>query len=210
MKKSRTKSQAPLISFEGGEGCGKSTQIALLEKNLRKRGFSVQLTREPGGTKLAEKIRELFKAHSMEALTELFLIEAARCEHVEKLIRPALREGKIVLCDRFQESSLVYQTRSGIPESLVRSLNTLATSGLKSSLIFFFDLPIEELRNRLRSRKKGDRFDDADETFHKKTREAYLRLFKKQKRPKVIHIDATQPIEVIESLILKETLRKLG
>lgn len=201
-----------LVSFEGGEGAGKSTQIELLAKRLKRENYPFIVTREPGGSKLGEKIRKLFKGNEMSALTELFLVEASRADHVQNVIRPALAAKKIVLCDRFQESSLVYQTRKGIDIALVRKLNEIATNGLTSDLIFYLDLPDTEIKKRLTKRqkdKKSDRFDRAELSVHQKIRAAYLELIKSQTKPPIIQISSMFPKKEIHEQIYTQLVSKL-
>src|SRR4051794_21042564 len=118
------------VTFEGTEGAGKSTLIRALARLLEKDGEAVVVTREPGGNPVAEKIREVILSEGMDPWAELFLYEAARAEHLAKVIRPALASGKIVLCDRYADSSLAYQAHArGLPWKAVKSLNRIATQG---------------------------------------------------------------------------------
>lgn len=175
------------ITFEGGEGLGKSTQISLLAKQLRKLGAKVIVTREPGGTPEAEKLRRILKEEPLSPLAEVFVVEASRAEHVEKLIEPALKRGMIVLCDRFQESTLVYQGLvQGISQKLIQQANRMATSGLSPNRIILLDGGTQRLRNR----SKKDKFDSAGQKFHRDVRKAYLKLAKTSPRWRIF--DAEQ------------------
>jgi dTMP kinase len=200
-------SKGLLISFEGGEAVGKTTQIELLHQRLTRLGYQVVLTREPGGTELAEKIRVLFKQHPMDPLSELFLVEASRAEHVRTVIQPALKRGAIVLCDRFQESSLVYQgmvRKLGL--KLVENLNRLATDGLRSDLILWLDIPLKTLQSRLHSKVQSDRFDHAKMSFHEKILRYYRSLGRKRSWKK---FDGTLAPEELHELIFAEVSKLL-
>ena len=177
-------SNGRFITFEGGEGTGKSTQIALLADWLRAIGRTVLVTREPGGTPVAEAIRTVLLDPSLEpdGLTELFLLEAARRDHVERVVRPALDRGDVVLSDRYADSSTVYQGMvRGIGVERVEELNRIATEGLDPDLTLVLDLEPEAGLRRARSRNEaGDgsetRLDDEPAAFHREVREGFLRL----------------------------------
>jgi len=195
------------ITFEGGEAVGKTTQIQLLHERLQSLGHQVILTREPGGTALAEKLRVLFKQHPMEPTTELLLVEAARAEHVRTVIEPGLREGKVVLCDRFQDSSLVYQGLvRGLGLKLVEKLNKIATGGLKPDQILWLDIPLKVLQKRLSSKKESDRFDHAEVGFHEKILKYYRRLGKARRWAR---FDGTLPPAELHELIFAQINRLL-
>lgn len=172
------------ISFEGGEGTGKSTQIDLLAAELRRRGHAVRVTREPGGTPVAEAVRAVLldPALAPDGLSELFLLEAARRDHVERVIRPALARGEVVLCDRFADSSLVYQGMvRGVGLDRATQLNAIATGGLEPDLTFVLDLDHEAAVGRARSRNAsgggdGSRLDDEPAAFHRRVRDGFLEL----------------------------------
>jgi dTMP kinase len=172
------------ISFEGGEGTGKSTQIERVAVLLRDRGHDVVVTREPGGTALAESVRALLldPAHHLDGVTEIFLLEAARHDHVERVIRPALERGAVVLCDRFADSSWVYQgVVRGLGEREVERLNELATGGLDPDLTVVLDLnPRAGLGRALdrnsASASRESRLDDEPIEFHEKVRAGFHRL----------------------------------
>jgi dTMP kinase len=173
-----------LITFEGGEGTGKSTQLDRLEHHLERRGCEVVRTREPGGTPLAEAVRAVLldPSFSPDGVVELLLVEAARRDHVARLVRPALERGAVVLCDRFTDSTLVYQgVVRGLGEELASELNRLATGGLMPDLTLLFDLDPERALARVESRAGGpageaSRFDDEPRPFHRQVRAAFLAL----------------------------------
>jgi dTMP kinase len=172
------------ITFEGGEGTGKSTQIRLLAEHLESRGHTVVVTREPGGTPVAEAARAIIldPALDQDGLTELFLLEAARRDHVERVVAPALERGEVVVSDRYADSSTVYQGMvRGLGEELVIQLNRLATNDLEPDLTIVFDLDPEDGLHRARSRNaEGDgaesRLDDEPQEFHRQVRQGFLRL----------------------------------
>jgi len=192
------------ITFEGGEGTGKSTQVGRLAQHLRGRGMEVVSTREPGGTPLAEALREVMldPRHQPDGLIELLLVEAARHDHVEGLIRPALERGAAVLCDRFTDSSLVYQGRvRGLGEGLVVELNREATGGLEPDLTLVYDLDPAAAVARTRRRNAAvggqpSRIDLEPEAFHCQVREGFLELAARQPgRVRVVAADG-EPEEV--------------
>jgi dTMP kinase len=175
------------VTFEGIEGCGKTTQAELLRLSLEKEGRHVVFTREPGGTEVGERIREVLldnRIRRMEPLTELFLYLASRAQHVQELIRPALKEGAIVICDRFADASLAYQGAGrGIGTSRVLTLNEAATHGLVPDYTVLLDLPVELGLRRMSARLGGggqqDRIEQEEMDFHVRVREAYLALVQK-------------------------------
>ena len=166
------------ITFEGGEGCGKSTQARLLLKKLEQQGIPTILTREPGGTALGNKIRILLKrkqGSSISSQAELFLFAASRVQLVAELVRPALQEGKVVICDRFTYSTIVYQGYGrGLDLATVGMVNTMATGNLKPDLTILLDMPSEQGLERRRSSR--DRFELEDLSFHDRVREGYLKM----------------------------------
>ena len=152
------------ITLEGVEGSGKTTQILLLKKALRKKGLKVILTREPGGTPIGDQIRRILldrKNKKMTALTELLLYEAGRAQHVSEKIRPALKQNKIVISDRYYDASTAYQGAArSLPPALVKNLNQIAAQGVKPDLTFILDLPVSvglsRMKKRYSSSKKID------------------------------------------------------
>lgn len=183
------------IAFEGGEGAGKSTQIRKLRAYLERSGRRTVVTREPGGTALGKRLRWILlslKSEGLHPRAELLLYEADRAHHVEKVIRPALAEGKVVLSDRFSDSSTVYQGYCrGLGVEWVDHLNQIATGGLRPDLVILLDVPNSERRKRLNRRGPLDRMEKAGEAFHRKVREGFLRLAKAE-RSRFVVIPATQ------------------
>ncbi len=174
------------ISFEGGEGLGKSTQIQLLAQALKKQGIATFVTREPGGTPVGEKLRKILKQEPCHPLTEIFVLEASRAEHVYSKILPALKRGFVVISDRFQESSLVYQgICGGLGLPLVHRLNKIATAGLKPDKIILLD----GKQQRLGAKSKRDKFDQAGARFHRQIRLGFLKVARQNSRVKVIDAD---------------------
>jgi dTMP kinase len=176
------------ITFEGGEGTGKSTQLGLLDEWLRTLGHRTVLTREPGGTPLAEAVRALLLDPGLEpdGVSEIFLLEAARRDHVERIVRPALAEGAVVLCDRFTDSSLVYQGFvRGLGWDEVARLNRLATGGLDPDLTLVFDMDPGAALARAHTRNsegagRESRLDDEPAVFHQRVREGFLKLARRE------------------------------
>jgi dTMP kinase len=203
-----------LITFEGIDGCGKSTQMRLLERYLTERGLAVVSTREPGGTDLGRKIRSALldgASGSVEPLAELLLYAADRAQHVRQVIMPALAEGKIVLSDRFYDATTVYQGYArGFDLNLVNQLNELATGGLKPDLTLLFDLDVEAgLKRTLRrgdetgAAVRPDRLDQEPVEFHERVRNAYLEIAAREPgRFRVI--PAAGPVEETFDFMIRE------
>ncbi|HSB69304.1 MAG TPA: dTMP kinase [Candidatus Methylomirabilis sp.] len=173
------------VTFEGGEGSGKTTQLKSLLAQLRATGRDVLETRDPGGTPIGKQVRELLLDREntrMAAMAELFLYEASRAQLVDEVIRPALREGRIVLCDRFTDSTLAYQGHGrGLDRDLILRLNDLATGGLRPDLTLLLDLPPEvglaRAEKRLtHPRSRRDRMEAERLSFHQRVREGYLAI----------------------------------
>ena len=184
------------ISFEGGEGAGKSTQITLLAERLRSKGLAVVTVREPGGTTVGEEVRRWVKGVKLSPETELLLFAAARAELVAQVIRPSLQEGHIVLADRYADSTLAYQGYGrGLSLELVRAVNQAATGGLTPSLTFLLDLPAEEGLARAdgRPNEPGQtKFEEEDLAFHRRLRSGYLKLVK-QDPNRILLMDSSKP-----------------
>jgi dTMP kinase len=194
------------ISFEGIEGTGKSTQAKLLADYLKKRGYKILLTEEPGGTAISRDIRKVLlstKHKCMEPVTELLLYNAARAQLVKEKILSAIKQGLIVITDRFSDSTSVYQGYvRGINPKLIESLDKISTGGLKPDLTILLDLNVETGRRRNRRINKNDRFELEDIKFHKKVREGYLKLAAKEpKRIKVVK--TSKKIEEIHREIVR-------
>lgn len=188
------------IVLEGPDASGKSTQLRLLSQALSSRGIPVVATREPGGTPVGQKLREilLHPESRMRPLTELFLLVADRHEHVEEVIKPALAQGKWVLCSRYTLSSLAYQGRGrGLPLELIHKLNDLATGGLQPDYVFLLDLPPQVALDRT---PRPDRFEGEGLGFFTQVRLAYLEFIRTVPRGYVI--DATLPPHQVTAEIL--------
>ena len=182
------------ISMEGSDGSGKSTQLKNIEKHLEARGYRVLVTREPGGTAVSEKIRDILldpENTTITPWTEMFLYAAARAQHLEECILPALAKGKIVLCDRFVDSSIAYQGYGRELGDVVRQVNEIVTKGIAPDLTFFLDLPPHEGMERKRSEDghKMDRLELEKESFHTRVYNGYLAQCKEDKN-RIVHIDA--------------------
>lgn len=167
------------ITFEGIERCGKGTQLELLHKHLKKEGYEVIATREPGATAVGQIIRQALldpNLKEMAARTEALLFAANRAEHVERVIRPALKAGKIVLCDRYTDSSLAYQSFGReLPFDEVLQLSQWASGGLDSDLTIFLKIPVEVALQRLHGRER-DRIEEEDRQFHKRVAQGFNKL----------------------------------
>lgn len=179
-----------LIALEGPDGSGKTTQIELLEKYLKQSGYEVVRTREPGGTVISEKIREIILDNdnsNMSYMCEALLYAASRAQLVNEVIKPALKSGKIVICDRFVYSSMVYQgIGRGIGMEIVKEINEAALSGLEADLIFMITIPYEEGLIRKKKQRTLDRLENGGNEFHKKVFEGYLDICKKYDKIEVV------------------------
>ena len=173
------------ITFEGPEGAGKSTQIQLLAQKLQHQGHCVTLTREPGGTQLTEKLRDLLKNHSAAEIlcdrAELLLFAGARAQHVAQLIKPALQRGEIVICDRFSDSTKAYQGFGRqLDMTILNELNDFAVDGLKIDLTILIDLPpeigLQRAKQRNAAASAADRLELLPSEFHRQVREGFLKL----------------------------------
>lgn len=193
------------ITFEGGEGAGKTTQIARLAGWLRERGVSVVKTREPGGTKGAEIIRELLltgEKGRWAPMTEALLMTAARSDHVERVIKPALEQGDWVLCDRFSDSTLAYQGGAGeLGLPAMRDLQRAALGDFEPDLTLILDLDVEAGAARVDSRgETKTRFDAQNRTFHEAVRAAFLDISRAEPDRCAI-IDASQDVDSVQTAI---------
>jgi dTMP kinase len=189
------------ITIEGCDFSGKTTQSRLLEKHLKKGGFNVLLTREPGGTILSEKIRKIILNSNLDIipLSELFLFEAARAQHVKKLIYPALKTGKIVVCDRFIDTTIAYQCYgSNLDLNLVNKLNFIASFGLEPIVTIYLDSSAGNLKNTttIKNKKKNnyncDRIERRSLRFYENVRKGYFEQAKKYpERIKIVKVQKT-------------------
>jgi dTMP kinase len=200
-----------LITFEGGEGCGKSTQIQRLAERLRGQGREVVVTREPGGTEIGEQLRHLLQfskaGYAMAPQTELLLFTASRAQLVRELIRPALARGAIVLADRFHDSTTVYQgVARKIDPAEVAAINRFAVGDCLPALTFLLDLAPAEARLRLQRRPRPvgapDRMESQPAEFYEAVRQGYLALAARESQ-RIHLLDAAQPITEIEEHIWK-------
>ena len=169
------------ITFEGAEGCGKSTQVALLKEYFQKLGKNVILTQEPGGTALGKELRKILLSPEVEIdkTTEIYLFAADRSDHVTKVIKPALAEGNIVISDRYVDSTLAYQIGGrNLPEDLVRYVNMVSSHGLLPDLTILLDVSPEVGLKRAAKRSQVDRFEKEDLKFHNQVRNYYLNIAK--------------------------------
>lgn len=196
------------ITFEGIDGAGKSTQIDRYADLLRDRGVEVVVTREPGGSPVGERLRELLLSEPMTIDTELLLMFAARNEHLETLVRPALARGAWVLCDRFTDSSYAYQGGGrGLPFERIEALEAWVHGGFQPDRSYLFDLPAEVAARRRAAARAADRFEAEDIGFFERVRDAYLR--RQAGAPERIRlVDALEPPESIQKS-LEEDLASL-
>jgi len=198
MKKGR------LIALEGPDGSGKTTQIELLEKHLKELSYEVVRTREPGGTEISEKIREIILDNDnsdMSYMCEALLYAASRAQLVSEVIKPALEAGKMVICDRFVYSSMVYQgIGRGLGMDRIMSINKAALDGLQPDLTFMITIPYEEGLKRKKMQGTLDRLENSGDEFHKKVFQGYLDICKKYVKIEVI--DGNRNVEEIHKDII--------
>ena len=207
-------SNAAFVTFEGVEGSGKTTQLRRLSADLAAKGVSHLVTREPGGTPLADEIRKLLLSPREEAVfpeTELLLYEAARAQHVRGFILPALAAGRAVLCDRFCDATAAYQTHGrGLPAEPVERLNRFAAADLVPDLTLLFDLPPEAGFSRLAGRgRPADRMERESLAFHRAVREGYLRLHERCPE-RILRIDASLPEEEVYRRVREAVAARFG
>ena len=192
------------ITLEGPEGAGKSTNREYLAARLREAGIDVVLTREPGGTPLAERIRELLLTPSEDAMcadTELLLVFAARAQHLAEVIRPALARGAVVLCDRFTDATYAYQGGGrGLSHARIAALEAFVQGDLRPDLTLVFDLPIEVGMARASARGRLDRFELEGSTFFDAVRSAFLQRAKAEPARYYL-LDAAQPLSRVQQAI---------
>lgn len=198
-----------LITLEGGEGAGKSSQLAALSQSLREQGKTVCVTREPGGTQLGEAVRSVLMGEydaPMPPMSELLLMFAARAAHLAQVIEPSLARGEWVLCDRFTDASYAYQgTARGLGQDTVAILETLVQGERRPDRVLLLDLPVEQGLARASSRGQGNRFDRETLAFHEAVRRGYHeRAEAEPTRYRIV--DATMPAEAVQDA-LQQSLR---
>lgn len=210
------------ITFEGPEGAGKTTQIKLLAEALKSKGHDVVLTREPGGTPLAEKIRSILitrDAGDWDFVSEAMLLYTARLEHVKNVIKPSLAQKKIVISDRFSDSTKAYQGYGrGVDMSIIEEIEKISIQNFKPDLTIIMDIDVEQGLNRTKERfgnqsdnsgSTEDRFERAGLEFHKKLRNGYLDIAKKEPQ-RCFVISADDSVENIQKEILEIVSKKIG
>ncbi len=188
------------ITLEGNEGSGKTTNLKYVRDYLLRQGIDVVVTREPGGTEVAEQIRDLLLAHPAEPIaedTELLLMFASRAQHLAQLIKPMIAQGKWVLCSRFTDSTYAYQGGGrGIDPARIAALEQWLHGNFQPDLTLLFDLPVEMGMNRARQRALLDRIESEENAFFERVRQTYLTRAKQHPRYRVI--DASQPLEKVQ------------
>ena len=204
------------ITFEGGEGSGKSTQAGILANRLARAGRKVFATREPGGSPAAEEIREVLLAGQVwqfGPFAEALMFSVARADHVENAIGQALLEGKWVVCDRFLDSTRAYQgATAGVPRGLINALERLTVGGLMPDITFILDIPPEEGLARAVERRSGaapDRFESQEVMLHERVRRAFLDIAEEEPERCVV-IDASQPEAMVAEDVWEVVLQRLN
>lgn len=201
---------AQFISIEGIDGAGKSTHLAAIQARLQGQGADVVMTREPGGTPFAETLRELvLSGAAVDGLTEAMTVFAARRDHVERVIRPALARGAVVLADRFADSSFAYQGGgSGVDLQTLQQLETMACGGLKPALTLWFDLDPTEAARRRAAARDADRFEAEDLAFFTRVRAAYAARAAADPA-RFVRLDASQSVDAVGAAVMA-ALRERG
>lgn len=201
------------ITFEGIDGCGKTTQLNMVEKALKERKNSVEVisTRNPGGTEFGKALREilLHSNHQLTDMSELLLFITDRAHHMETVVRPGLESGKIILCDRYTDSTVAYQgygRHLSIP--VIEQLNTIATQGIKPDITFLLDGEPETLRKRIQQRGRSDRMEQEVLQFHQNVRDGFLKLAT-QNTERIILINALDNPECIHTSVMMLITQKL-
>lgn len=194
------------ITLEGPDGSGKSTQIRLLKEYFIEKGYEVVETREPGGTRISEKIRDIIldtENTEMSPVTEALLYAAARAQHVHEVIYPSIQNGKIVICDRYVDSSIVYQGMArGLGKETVGAINNIAIQGVMPDLTLVFDIDPETALNRKVSGNDADRLELEDIEFHRRVYNGYREIAKDSQR-RIMIINASGSVEEIHKCIIK-------
>lgn len=207
------------ITFEGIEGCGKTTQICLLKDYLKQRSYAVVVTREPGGTQIGDSMRKMLldaRNTHIDSKTELLLYEASRAQHIKDVIRPALEQGCIVLCDRFTDATLAYQGYAqGIDKDFIESLNRFATDNLTPDFTILIDCPAEIGLKRAKDRNettnqevKEDRFEAKSIAFHQKVRLGYLEIAELNSN-RIYLVDGREDPSIMHQEIRAAILKKM-
>ena len=200
------------ITFEGGEGCGKSTHSMLLKKYLESKRYKVILTLEPGGTKIGKKIRNILLRGKklVSKYSELFLFAADRTEHMESVIKPALKSGNIVISDRFTDSTTAYQAGGRkLPQGLVQYINKTSSSGMVPDLTFLLDVDPALGISRGTKHSKKDKFESENGGFHARVRRTYLKVAKSDPR-RIKLISTTGTVKENQNIIRRIVDEKLG
>lgn len=204
---------ALFITLEGVDGAGKSSHLAWLEDWFKARGHRVRMTREPGGTPIGEKLRELVLHEAMHPETEALIMFAARREHIEQVIRPALAAGEVVISDRFTDASFAYQCGGrGLPEARLAVLESWVHADLNPDMTLLFDLPTEIAAQRLATARAPDRFEREKTDFHARVRAAYLRRAA-QYPQRIRVIDGSRSLEEVRmqlAAVLASSLERLA
>ena len=199
--------QGFFITVEGPDGAGKTTQVKAIVEALQNKGYDVLVTREPGGTPISDKIREIILSpthREMADATEVLLYAAARAQHVHEVIRPALEDGKIVICDRYVDASVAYQGYGlGVPTQKVSHINRFATGGLTPDRTYLLDVPVQEGKNRLQARNELDRIEQKGEAYHERVRAGFLELAE-QSPERFRVVNAARGIEEVTQEILAD------
>lgn len=191
------------ISFEGIDGAGKSSHVEALANWLRERGNEVVLTREPGGTPLAERLRELFLHTPMDPLTEALLVFAARRDHLQQCIEPALQRGAVVLCDRFTDATFAYQGGGrGFDAGVLAQLEAWVQQGRQPDLTLWFDVSPEVAAQRRAAARAPDRLESQDVAFFERVRQAYEER-RRQQPDRIVRIDSSRPREAVWAQVLQ-------
>lgn len=191
------------ITFEGIDGAGKSTQIDFAAARLRERGIDVVVTREPGGTEIGEALRELVLRRPMSARTETLLVFAARAQHVEQVIAPALAAGRWIVCDRFTDATYAYQSGGrGVPEAAVAALERWVHPDLQPDLTFLFDVAPDVAAQRLSAARAADRFEAEQRDFFARVRAVYLERARRFPARFVV-LDGTQPPDAVRARLVE-------
>lgn len=196
------------ITLEGGEGAGKSVQAEALVHRIEAQGRTHVLTREPGGTPLSERLRDIllglaedYADETLDHLTETFLFIAARAELVSRIIAPALERGHVVICDRFADSTRAYQAFGrGVDLAIIDQLNAVATHGISPDLTVLLDVPVEEGLARTGTAGQADRFGSEEYDFHERVRQGYLSLAEEEPNRWLV-VDASQPLDAVTDAI---------